>query len=454
MRIHFIGIGGCILHELAIKLSFQGNIVTGSDFQIINPSYNNLLKHGLLPKDFGWFEDRIDTDIDLIYIGMGINENNPEYKKAVQLKLKISSFPEYIYDYSQNKTRIVIAGSHGKTTITSIIIHVLQLNGIDVDFLVGATQIGKKKTLHLNPSNKFIILEGDEYYVTTYLPKPKFLLYNHHIAVLNGIAWDHFSVYKSIPTYINTFRELVRNTPKNGVIFYNQFDKNISKLVLEFKYSNIQLIPYGIPKYKLINDKYYILNSNKKYLFRLLGFHNLINLNAAKSVCNYLGVSDIKFFNAIKYYKGVENRIQKLINHVNLKIFKDFAHSPSKVQATTEAIKCHYPDYTLITCLELYTYSSLHRNFIKNYHGCLDKSDHPIIYINPDRFMQEKMKPLTLREIHKAFKNIRISLYSDSNEMIQMAKSLKTEKTIYLFMSLNNFGGLSFDLFIKNIQTI
>ena len=338
MKIHFIAIGGSAMHNLAIALKLKGYTITGSDDLINDPSKSRLKKYNLLPGEEGWFSEKISTDIDAIVLGMHAKEDNPELIKAKELGIKIYSYPEFIYNQSKDKIRIVIGGSHGKTSITSLILHVLKEQNIDTDYMVGAQLEGFEVMVKLTDSSKYIVLEGDEYLSSALDPRPKFHLYNPHVALLSGIAWDHINVFKTFENYVQQFEIFINSIENNGKLVFNKLDNELVKLI-ESNTNNIKFIPYSLPEFKINDGITYIDFDGKSYKLNIFGDHNLQNINGALHICNSLGIKSEDFYKAITSFKGASNRLELIYKSSNSTIFKDFAHSPSKVKATSKAVR-------------------------------------------------------------------------------------------------------------------
>ena len=368
MNIHFIAIGGSAMHNLAIALHNKGYHVTGSDDTIHDPSKSRLEKKGLLPKAFGWFPEKITQDIDVIILGMHAKEDNPELLQAQDMGLKIYSYPEFLYEQSKDKTRVVIGGSHGKTTITSMILHVLAYHDREVDYMVGAQLEGFETMVHLTQENEFMVLEGDEYLSSPIDRRPKFHLYKPNIALLSGIAWDHINVFPTFEGYIEQFRIFTDSLTNGGIMVYNEEDA-IVKEVVESSTHTIKKYPYSTPTYEIEDGITAIDTPDGMMPLEIFGNHNLQNLAGAKWICQHMGIDEDDFYEAIASFKGASKRLEKIAENKQTVIFKDFAHSPSKVKATTEAVKKQYAQREVIACLELHTYSSLNAEFLSEYQG-------------------------------------------------------------------------------------
>ena len=433
MNIHLIAIGGSAMHNLAIALKKKNYNVTGSDDAIFEPSKSRLKKYNLLPKENGWFEDKITDQIDAIILGMHARIDNPELVKAQKLKIPIYSYPEYIYKQSKNKKRIVIGGSHGKTSITAMILHVLKNKNIDCDYLVGAQLDGFNTMVKLSDA-PLIVLEGDEYLSSPIDKRPKFHLYKPHIAVISGIAWDHINVFPTFENYVDQFR-IFKNTVSEQLIYCNE-DHELNKLM--FEKTKCETIKYGTPAHKIINGVTSIDNCDLK----IFGKHNLQNLNAAMLVCMQLGIDKKSFLNDMKSFKGASNRLELIHNEKEFSIYKDFAHSPSKLKATTLALKKQFPNRQLVACMELHTFSSLNKSFLREYKNSMDIADIAIIYYNKETIKQKKLIEISEIEIQNAFQRDDIIVFTNSNKLKSYLKSTIIKNQNLLLMSSGNFNNL------------
>ena len=435
MRIHLIAIGGSAMHNIALALHHKGYKITGSDDEIFEPSKSRLDKYGLLPKNTGWFPEKITTNIDAIILGMHAREENPEILKAKELNIPIYSYPEYLYQQSKNKKRIVIAGSHGKTSITAMILHVLKNLNIDFDYMVGAKLEGFDTMVKLTSSAPIIILEGDEYLSSAIDRRPKFHLYNPNIAVISGISWDHINVFPTFDIYINQFRIFI-NSISDTLIYYEE-DTILNKLTNEKDVCN--KIPYSTPKHYINNGSTYVKNTK----LLIFGEHNLQNLNAAKLVCNELGIDDNTFFLEIATFKGASNRLELIKSKKDTAIYKDFAHSPSKLKATCSAMKKQFTERKLVACMELHTFSSLNKNFLKQYKGCMDEADTAIVYFNAETLKHKKLELITKEEVHASFKRKDLIVFTEIKELKKYLISLDWKNQNLLMMSSGNFKKLN-----------
>ena len=438
MKVHFIAIGGSAMHNLAIALHQKGYVVTGSDDVIFEPSSSHLAKYGLLPKQEGWDIANIKPDLDAVILGMHARIDNPELLKAQEMGLRIYSYPEYIYEQSKDKLRVVIGGSHGKTTITSMILHVLKFYQKDFDYLVGAQLAGFETMVRVTEDAPVIIIEGDEYLASPIDRRPKFHLYHANIAVISGIAWDHINVFPTFGDYISQFDKFIYTIFPNGKLIYCESDETLKKIILNST-AAVEKIPYAIPPHQVV-DGTTILSPNTP--LAVFGNHNLMNLNAARLVCQELGINDEEFRVAIASFTGAAKRLE-LLNSVNeTNIYKDFAHSPSKLKASVDAVKAQFKDRKLVACIELHTFSSLNANFLDQYKNTMDKADIRIVYIDEKTFQHKKMEPLTKTAIEHAFNDSDLLFFNDSEVLETYLRSLNFKGVNLLLMSSGNFGGI------------
>ena len=444
MNIHFIAIGGSAMHNLAIALHNKGYQVTGSDDTIHDPSKSRLEKKGLLPKAFGWFPEKITQDIDVIILGMHAKEDNPELLQAQDMGLKIYSYPEFLYEQSKDKTRVVIGGSHGKTTITSMILHVLAYNDMEVDYMVGAQLEGFETMVHLTTENEFMVLEGDEYLSSPIDRRPKFHLYKPNIALLSGIAWDHINVFPTFAGYIEQFRIFTDSLTNGGIMVYNEEDA-IVKEVVESSTHTIKKYPYSTPSYEIEDGITAIDTPDGMMPLEIFGDHNLQNLAGAKWICQHMGVDEEDFYEAIASFKGASKRLEKIAENSQTVVFKDFAHSPSKVKATTEAVKKQYAQRDVIACLELHTYSSLNAEFLSEYKGALDQADKAVVFYSPHAVKIKQLDEVTTAQIGAAFGREDLLMFTNPAEFKTFLFSQNLEQTAVVLMSSGNYGGLDFE---------
>ncbi len=447
MRIHFIAIGGSAMHNLAIAMKKNGDVVSGSDDEIFEPSASRLKKHGLLPERTGWFPEKITKDLDLIILGMHARKDNPELQKAYKLGLKIFSYPQYLYEKTKNKKRIVIGGSHGKTTVTSMIMHVLKFCRIDFDYMAGANVKGFDTMVNLQDKNTIAIFEGDEYLSSPTDPRPKFHWYKPHIAVITGIEWDHINVFPTFDNYLEQFDIFIKTIEKNGCLFYYENDKNLKQLVKNN--NDTRTVPYSeITAKKDKNNNIVLISENKEYPVSVFGNHNMQNLNAAFLVCKKIGITDKQFFNAIQEFKGADKRLQLLGQTEKCAIYLDFAHAPSKVRATVNALKQKDTDRKLVACLELHTFSSLKKEFLPEYKDSIKNADYAIVYFNPLVIQHKRLEELESEFVKKCFGN-NLIVFTCTNKMENYILALEKDNTNILFMSSGNFNGMNFDEFVN-----
>lgn len=452
MRVHFIAIGGSAMHNLAIALHKKGFIVTGSDDEILEPSKSRLIKYGLLPKQEGWFTENISKNIDAVILGMHARADNPELLRAKELDLKIFSYPEYLYEQSKDKTRVVIGGSHGKTTITAMILHVLKFHDMNFDYMVGAQLDGFDTMVKLTNDAPVIILEGDEYLSSPIDRRPKFHLYHPHIALLSGIAWDHINVFPTFENYVDQFRIFIDLIEEGGKLIYCENDIEVKQMA-ESSRNTITKIPYGIPKYEISNGITKLISHNSQPItsLQIFGEHNLMNLNGARLICNEIGVSDEKFYEAVSSFKGAAKRLELVDKSDTIAVYKDFAHSPSKLTATIHAVKQQYAARKIIACMELHTFSSLNENFLSQYKNSMDEADEAIVYFNPHTIEHKKLKPITPEQVRSAFDRKDLSVFTASAEIKNYLLKTKQKNSVLLMMSSGNFDGIDFKEFASDI---
>lgn len=444
MNVHFIAIGGSAMHNLALALHNKGYQVTGSDDTIFEPSKSRLEAKGLLPEQFGWFPEKITENLDAIVLGMHAKADNPELLKAQELDLKIYSYPEFLYEQSKNKTRVVIGGSHGKTTITSMILHVMHYHDRDVDFMVGAQLEGFDVMVKLTEDNDFIVLEGDEYLSSSIDRRPKFHLYKPNIALLSGIAWDHINVFPTYENYEEQFKIFVDSIVRGGSINYNEEDEAVKRIV-EASENPIRKLPYHTPEYTVEDGETLLETPEGPMPIEVFGKHNLNNLAGAKWICQHMGIDEDDFYEAISTFKGASKRLEKIAETNNSVAYKDFAHSPSKVSATTKAVKEQYADRTLVACLELHTYSSLNAEFLKEYKGALDAADVAVVFYSPHAVEIKKLDAVTHQQIADAFERDGLIIYTNPDDFKNYLFSQNFDNKALLLMSSGNYGGLDFD---------
>lgn len=449
MRVHFIAIGGSAMHNMAIALHKNGFKVSGSDDVLFEPSASRLAKHHLLPDTMGWNPSLITAELDAVILGMHAKPDNPELLRARQIGLKIYSYPEYIYEQSKNKTRVVIGGSHGKTTITSMILHVLQSVGQDFDYLVGAQLEGFDTMVRLTNA-PLIIIEGDEYLSSPIDRRPKFHLYKAHLAVLSGIAWDHINVFPTFENYIDQFRLFLKTIQPQGLLAYCESDPVLKDMLLQDD-TALQKIPYHLPEFLVEQGITYILHHQEKYPLQIFGEHNLLNMEAAKTICKALNISENVFYHAMTSFKGAARRLELLAKNEGVNIYKDFAHSPSKLKASLTAVKNQFPERKLIACMELHTYSSLDRDFLKQYAGTLDFADEAIVFIDKHTFLQKGLQPYSGDDVKEAFIKKDLAYFDDAGKLTDYLEGKVFNNKNLLLMSSGNFGGINLKQLAESI---
>ncbi len=439
-KVHFIAIGGSVMHSLAIALKEKGLEVSGSDDEFYNPSKQRLIDHGLLPEKPGWDEANITPDLDAVILGMHAKDENPELKKARALGLNIYSFPEFIRKQSDDKQRIVIAGSHGKTTITAMIMHVLKYVKREFDYVVGAHLDGFSNIVKLSDA-PIVIMEGDEYFSSALDRTPKFLKYEHHIGLISGISWDHINAYETVDEYVRQFEIFADSTPKGGTLVFCE-DDDMAMVIASNERIDVNQYHYSVHPYVTKNEITYLKTSYGLVPLRIFGKHNILNLNGARSVLQRIGITDDMFYEAISSFEGASKRLQLLNENRNCSVFLDFAHAPSKVEATTAAVKEKYDSRSLVACLELHTYSSLNKNFISNYQDTLRDADSACIYFNPDNKKQSEADRLKVEDIEKAFNYKNLKIFTKAEDLRNHLLGLEWDQSNLLMMSSGNFGNI------------
>ncbi len=472
MNVHLIAIGGSAMHNMAIAMHKKGFIVTGSDDEILEPSKSRLAKLNLLPANEGWDVNKIHKGLDAVILGMHARIDNPELLRAQELGLKLYSYPEYIYEQTKDKIRVVIGGSHGKTTITAMILHVLNYHKIDCDYLVGAQLEGFDTMVKLTKEAKIAVIEGDEYLSSPIDRRPKFHLYKPNIAILSGIAWDHINVFPTYENYVEQFKIFIDLIEPDGSIIYCELDEEVKK-VCEKVRADIKKFPYAIPEHKIENGVT-ILAANYEpqttknipqqhtnlahpsfdklgtgyfqggIQLQIFGEHNLMNLSGARLVCNQIDVSDEQFYQAIRSFTGAAKRLEVIKKNDVTAVYKDFAHSPSKLKATTQAVKKQFPNRKLIACMELHTFSSLNEDFLKEYNGSMALADEAFVYFNPHTIEHKKLKPITEEQVKQAFGGNNIKVYTDSKILLSDLLKMDFSTKNLLMMSSGNFDGIDF----------
>ena len=450
MRVHFISIGGSVMHQLAIALHKKGYQVTGTDDEIFEPARSNLEKEGLLPKQIGWQPSLITSEIDAIILGMHAKSDNPELLKTQELGLTIYSFPEYIFHESRDKKRVVVGGSHGKTTTTAMIMHVLKQLNRDFDYLVGAKLEGFSQSVNITNA-PVIICEGDEYPASALERKPKFHFLFPHVAILTGIAWDHINVFPTFPFYLEQFVIFINKVEIGGVLIYNASDPVLKELVEANLRSDIRYQPYGVPAHMIQDGKTTVTIEGITGQLKVFGNHNLMNLNAAFLACRELGVSVTDFIQAIASFTGAAKRLELLASNQSTNVYRDFAHAPSKVKATIEAVKQQYPDRQLIAVLELHTYSSLNEEFMKQYNGALDKADQAIVFYSKHALELKRMPDLPAEKVIEGFQKKGLLVMNAKEALYEWLQKQSYTQTNLVLMSSGNYDGLDMLTFANKI---
>ncbi len=471
MKVHFIAIGGSAMHNLAIALCQKGITVTGSDDEIFDPARGRLEKYGLLPEEFGWHPERITDDLDAVVLGMHARIDNPELLRAQQLGLKIYSYPEYLYEQSKDKLRIVVGGSHGKTTTTAMILHVMAHCGIEADYMVGAQLKGFEVMVRLSHTAKVMVIEGDEYLTSPIDRRPKFHLYKPNVAIITGIEWDHINVFPTFDIYREQFARFIdliepwthssvgltaATSPnlgeeqKCGVLIYCDEDEEVRRVAEENRRTDIQKLPYVCPEHSVENGITYIGNT----ALQVFGHHNLLNLTAARLACRQVGVSDEQFDEAISTFEGASKRLELVKKSDSCAVYKDFAHAPSKLRATIHAMREQYPDRRLVACMELHTFSSLTQEFLQQYRGAMDEADVRYVYYSKHALQLKKLPDLDPEEVKAAFGGD-VEVFTDSKEMLNHVITLFRDCEIMpanlLMMSSGNFDGINFNQLADDI---
>jgi len=441
MKVHFIAVGGSAMHNLAIALHKKGFKVTGSDDVLFEHSISRLAKHGLLPQQNGWFAEKITDDLDAVILGMHARADNPELLAAQQKGIKIYSYPEYVYEQSKDKLRVVIGGSHGKTTITSMILHALQAAGKDFDYLVGAQLEGFDTMVKLSDA-PLIIIEGDEYLSSPIDRRPKFHLYKANLAVISGIAWDHINVFPTFENYIEQFEIFIQTIQPNGTVFYAANDDVLGEMIAHNQ-SPISKVPYKLPQFEVVNGVTSLVNEGVKFPLQIFGEHNLLNLEAARSICGELGISAHDYYSSMVTFKGAARRLELLGKNEVTNIYKDFAHSPSKLKATIQAVKAQFPHRQLIACMELHTFSSLNKDFLNEYAGCMSEADTAVVFIDAQTFVQKKMEAYDESVVKTAFNQQNLIFFDNPAALKDFVSTQNLQSKNLLLMSSGNFGGLN-----------
>ena len=433
------------MHNLAIALHLKGYNVTGSDDEIFDPAKSRLAKYGLLPKEDGWHPERITNNLDAIVLGMHARADNPELLKAQELGLRIYSYPEYLYEQSKDKTRVVIGGSHGKTTTTAMILHALAHAGIEADYMVGAQLEGFEVMVRLSETAKVMVIEGDEYLTSPIDRRPKFHVYLPNIAVVTGIEWDHVNVFPTFDIYKDQFAQFMNLIRPEGTLIYCADDAVVREVAEANKRTDISKLPYDVPQYEVRDGVTSLIGSNgERTPLKVFGRHNLLNMTAARLVCCTLGVSDELFNEAISTFGGASKRLELVKKNDHCAVYKDFAHAPSKLRATIHAMHEQYPDRKLVACMELHTFSSLTQEFLKQYHGTMEEADIRFVYYSKHALQLKKLPDLDPSQVQAAFGD-GVQVFTDSNAMVAELKKMQWNGANLLMMSSGNFDGIDFN---------
>lgn len=450
-KVHFIAIGGSAMHNLALALAKKGYKVSGSDDEVFEPSRTRLKNAGILPEKEGWFPEKITQDLDAVILGMHARNDNPELLKAQELGLNIYSYPEYIYQQCQDKQRIIITGSHGKTTITAMILHVLKFHKRNFDYLVGAQIEGFETMVRLSEDAPMIIIEGDEYLTSPIDLTPKFLHYHHHIALLSGISWDHINVFPTFDEYVKQFEILADSTPKGGTLIYSEED-DLLTVICRKEREDVQRMEYKTHPHEIRGGRTFLITEkNDRVPIHVFGKHNLSNIAGAKALCGKIGITHSMFYEAIGSFKGAANRLEMIAQDNSTTIFKDFAHAPSKLKATTAAVKEQFPGRSLVAILELHTFSSLNKQFLPQYRDCFESADQPAVYFNPKTIEHKKLEPITEEAIREGFNNNEIKIFKDIDGLKKFLLQQDWKNKNLLLMSSGNFDGTNLKEFSQSI---
>ncbi|MDA3890047.1 MAG: Mur ligase family protein [Salinivirgaceae bacterium] len=442
MNYHFIAIGGSAMHNLAIALHNKGEIITGSDDEIFEPSRSRLANLGLLPEKEGWYPEKITKSVDAIVLGMHAKKDNTELLKAEELGVPIYSYPEFLYNQTQLKKRAVIGGSHGKTSTTAMIMHVLKKCNTVFDYMVGAQLEGFDTMVDFSDKAEIAIFEGDEYLTSPIDPRPKFHLYKPHIGLITGIAWDHINVFPTFENYVEQFLIFANQIEEGGALIYFNEDEHLESIVKNCK-RNITFIPYGTHLHEIVDGITYLNYQEEKVALKIFGRHNLQNLSGAKQVCLKLGLTEEEFYSAIQSFNGAAKRLQLLGQNKNLTVFQDFAHSPSKLKATIDAVKEQYPEKEIIACMELHTYSSLNKNFLCEYKGTMSKADKAIVFYSNHAIELKKLEKIDPKLVSDAFEKEGVMVFLENEQLKKKLFFMEFKNSILLLLSSGNFNGLN-----------
>ena len=444
MKVHFIAIGGSAMHNLAIALKRKGAQVTGSDDEIFEPSRTRLEKEGILPAEIGWFPDKLKEDMEAVILGMHARADNPELLRAKELGLAVYSYPEYLYDQSKDKLRVVIGGSHGKTTITSMLLHAVEKLQLNVDYMVGAQLEGYDCMVKLTEDANVMILEGDEYLSSPIDRRPKFHLYQPHVAIISGIAWDHINVFPTFENYVEQFDIFCSLIEASGTLVFNNEDQEVAKLGEKYK-SQLNSVPYRTPDYSVTDYGTLLKYEGKEYKLQIFGAHNLQNLMGAMNLAKAIGITSDDFFRSMSDFKGAGKRLQKVAEKGTFVMFKDFAHSPSKLKATTRAVKEQFSNRKVIACMELHTFSSLKKEFLSHYKGAMEAADSALVYFSPSVVAHKKLEPISREMVMDGFGG-NIFVANETHEVLEFIHKELNSNSVLLMMSSGNFDGIDYEV--------
>lgn len=449
-RVHFIAIGGSIMHSLAINLHLRGYTVTGSDDEIFEPSRSNLLRHGLLPHEPGWFPEKINQELDAVILGMHARKDNPELQKALLIGIPVFSFPEYFYQQIQKSKRIVIAGSHGKTTITAMVMHALRMGGIAFSYLIGSRVPGFEHQVWIEPEAELTVMEGDEYLSSPHDNRPKFLHYHPHIALISGIAWDHMNVFPRFKDYLNAFATLIKNIEPAGTLVFCDDDENLRQITSSLR-PDLKKIPYNSLPYCLVQGKTIIQSASQLFETELFGKHMVQNMTGAMLIAHEIGINPSNFLSFMQTFRGAAKRLQKIYDNTMFTAFLDFAHAPSKVKASVAAVKEYNPNRKVIACLELHTYSSLNKSFLHLYRETLDAAHFPVVFYSPSALEHKKMPVLSIADVYDAFQCPQLQVFTRAKHLEDYLFSITDKGSTLLLMSSGNWGGIETNKLINKI---
>lgn len=443
MNVHFIAIGGSAMHNLAIALSRKGFEVSGSDDEIFEPSRSRLQNQNILPNKIGWDPLKITSDLDAVILGMHAREDNPELLRAKELDISIYSYPEYLYEQSKLKKRVVIGGSHGKTTITSMLLHVISCMDMNVDYMVGAQLDGYDCMVKLTDDAGIIILEGDEYLSSPIDRRPKFHLYRPNVAIISGIAWDHINVFPTFENYCEQFDTFCSMIEGDGILVYNSEDESVNRLGEKYA-EKLTVVPYQTPEYKISETGSVVVFEKEEYPLHIFGAHNLQNLMGAVKIGEAIGINAKEFLKFMSTFTGAGKRLQKVAEDTSFVMYKDFAHSPSKLRATTIAVKDQYKERRVVACMELHTFSSLKKEFLPHYKNAMDAADVALVYFSPQVVKHKKLEAITKQEVSNGFGG-EVMVLTDTNEVMEYVMDQDWSNSVLLMMSSGNFDGIDYE---------